>query len=136
MKSRHLMMFLFLVANTLHAQPRTPVEQAVEGGKVLVELIKVFGGDKNNKDDADGCEGRYADLCVVNQRDTSLSVTMLHRNTNEKRELIITKNGKECSLQLPVGVWTYDLKQGGMAVPIRKGDLFVEGCNDVTMTIR
>jgi hypothetical protein len=135
MKTRHLTMFLVLIGNLIHAQSRTPVEQAVEGGKVLVELIKVFSSEKD--DDADtGCRGRYADLCVANARDTSLTVSIMHRGTDEKRELVIARDGKECSLQLPIGVWTYDLKLSGTAASIRKGDLLIEGCSDVTMTIR
>ena len=128
-------MFLLMLCSMLHAQSRSTVEQAVESGKVLVELIKVFSGNKENQEAAE-CEGRYADLCVVNARDASLTVTMTQRDTDEKRELVILRDGKECSLQLPVGVWTYDLRQTGMMTSIRKGDLLIEGCNNVTMTIK
>ena len=135
MKHVHLTMMTLFLCHFLSAQTRTPVEQAVEGGKVLVDLIRVFSNDKEGSSDA-GCKGRYADLCVINQRDTTLAVIILHRVSTERRELIIARDGKECSLHLPVGVWTYDLKQNGTTASIRKGDLLIEGCNDLTMTIR
>lgn len=119
----------------LNGQSKTTVEQAVEGGKVLIELIKVFSNDKE-KNEANGCKGRHADICVVNARDTTLTVILATREANEIRELIITTESRECCLQLPVGVWTYELKLSGMVTPMRKGDLLIEGCNNVTMTIK
>jgi hypothetical protein len=116
-------------------QSKTTIEQAVEGGKVLIELIKVFSNDKE-KNEATGCKGRHADFCVVNARDTTLTVILAARGTNETRELIITTESRECCLQLPVGVWTYELKLSGMLMAMRKGDLLIEGCNNVTMTIK
>lgn len=117
------------------AQTKTPVDQALEGGKVLVELIKVFSNEKD-KDSETGCRGRHADLCILNARDTSLTVALTSRPGGEERELVITRDGKECCLQLHVGVWTYGIKLTGIEEPIRKGDLLIEGCNNLTMTIK
>ena len=119
----------------LQGQESSVVDQALEGGKVLVELIKVISGDKDRAAKA-GCRGHHADLCVVNQRDSSLAVAITHRNSNEIRELVITPGGRECSLQLIVGVWTYDLRIRGEAEALRKGDLLIEGCQDLVMQIK
>ncbi|HLF62329.1 MAG TPA: hypothetical protein VI603_01150 [Saprospiraceae bacterium] len=133
--------FIVMITGCLvvQAQSKTAsdqvVDQLVEGGKVLVELIKVIGSDKGKDEDA-GCKDRYADLCITNARDTSLTIAMTHRTSEEHRELIIAEAGEECSLQLPVGVWTYDLKVTGSMTSMRKGDLLIEGCNNVTMTIK
>ena len=127
---------LLLFAPIFHtAQTRTTVEQAVEGGKVLIELIKVLGNDKEKKE-ASGCKGRHADFCVMNARDTSLTVILTARATSEMRELVITTESRECCLRLPVGVWTYELRFQGTTHAMRKGDLLIEGCNNVTMTIK
>lgn len=133
--------FIVLITCGFMAQAQTKtaadqvVNQVVEGGKVLVELIKVFSNDKS-KDEVSGCKGRHADLCIVNARDTSLTVVMTHRTSEEQRELVIATEGTECSLQLPIGVWTYDLKVTGSIISVRKGDLLIEGCNNVTMTLK
>ena len=127
---------LFAIAPAiLMGQPRTTVEQAVEGGKILIELIKVISNDKE-KNEATGCKGRHADFCVVNAHDSSLTVILTSRVTNEIRELIITTESKECCLQLSAGIYTYELRFSGTNTAMRKGDLMIEGCNNVTMTIK
>ena len=128
-------MFLLIHSFAPSAQSKTTIDQAVEGGKVLVELIKVFSGDRD-KEETTGCRGRHADLCIVNARDTSLTVIVTQRTSLDTRELVITKGNQECSLQLAIGVWTYDIKLGGSLHSIRKGDLLIEGCNNLTMTIK
>lgn len=129
------LLIILFQGGILFAQNKSAVDQVLEGGKVLVELLKVFSGDKV-KDDGTGCTGRHADLCITNARDSSLTVAITHRTTEERRELVIARDIQECSLRLPEGVWTYDLRVTGTIVSIRKGDLLVEGCNDVSMTIR
>lgn len=116
-------------------QNKSLVDQAVEGGKVLVELIKVIGGDRAKEADS-GCAESFANLCITNERDSSLAVAITHRTSNETRELVITTGGRECSLQLAIGVWTYELRLRGAATPIRKGDLLIEACQDLEMTVK
>lgn len=129
--------FIVIMATCLitNAQTKTAADQVVEGGKVLVELIKVFSNDRE-KNEANGCKGKHADLCIANARDTSLTVAIAHRLTEEQRELVIVYGSKECCLQLPVGVWTYDLRLTGSMNSERKGDILIEGCNNLTMTIK
>lgn len=138
MQKRRLHCGVLLVLLSLQyatSQTTKPVEQVLEGGKVLVELIKVLSTDKV-KNEATGCKGRHADFCVVNAQDTSLTMVITSRETEEQCELIITKESRECCLQLTVGVWTYDLRASSSKESIRKGDLLIEGCNNVTMTIK
>ena len=136
MRTRTLGMMLLLIQTTLvQSQSKSPVDQALEGGKVLVELIKVFGNDKH-KEGETGCNGRYANLCIVNARDSSLTILLTHHDREDRCELIITPDGKECCLQLALGVWTYTISAKGNPAAIRKGDLLVEACNDLTMTLK
>jgi hypothetical protein len=107
----------------------------IEGGKLVVELIKVIGAKKETTHGT-GCKDAYADLCIENQSAGSISVSFRHRISNEAREVVVLPAGKECSLQMGVGVWTYDLKIPGNNISIRKGDLMVEGCNNLTMNIK
>jgi hypothetical protein len=137
MKQQLAVMLWVCLSLNMSGQVKSPVDQAVEGSRVLVELIRAFSSDKErDKAENSECKGRYADLCITNDRDSSLTVVITHRTTNELRELVITPAGKECSLQLPVGVWTYDLRHGSSVAPMRKGDLLVEGCNHLAMTIK
>ncbi len=121
---------------TGHASSQTSgtTDQVIEGSKVIVELVKALSGKKDPEKDA-GCKGRYADLCIVNESGYSIAITLEHRLSAERREVVILPKGKECSLQARVGVWTYDLKLSGGMQSIRKGDLMIEGCNNMVMQI-
>ena len=118
-----------------YGQDNSVIDQAVEGGKVLVELIKVIGRDKDKSTNS-GCKGRHADLCITNARDSSLTVAMTHRTSNETRELVIIPEGQECSLHMQIGVWTYELKLLGSLAILRKGDLLIEACDDMAMSVK
>ena len=119
----------------MYAQNKSAVDQAVEGGKLLVDLIKVFSTGKPDTV-SHTCDRTYADFCVLNKRDSSLTVAITHRASNEIRELVIMPGGRECSLQLPEGVWTYELKIRGSVASLRKGDLLIAGCQDLEMSVK
>ncbi|HEX5113508.1 MAG TPA: hypothetical protein VFV79_11705 [Saprospiraceae bacterium] len=107
----------------------------IEGGKLVVELIKAINA-KKDQDHNTGCKDSYADLCIENQATDTLTVSLLHRSSGEIREIVILPGGKECCLQAKVGVWTYDLKLPRQLLSIRKGDLKLEGCNNLLMNIK
>ena len=126
----------------LLAQPGIRAQQApstsshvIEGGKLVVELIKVIGSKRDSERDS-GCRNTYADLCVINQSTHSLTVSLLHRLSEETREIVVLSGGRECCLQANVGVWTYDLRYSGSPQSLRKGDVLIEGCKDLEMTIK
>ncbi len=116
------------------ANPNTS-NQVIEGGKLVVELIKVFTNKKETERDPD-CKNSHADLCVHNQSNSSLIVSLSFRQTGETREVVVLPGGRECSLQLRLGVWTYELKIPGSPLPMRKGDVLIEACNNIAMTIK
>jgi hypothetical protein len=116
-------------------QATTKADPVIEGGKLIVELIKVLGNKKDQAKDS-GCKGTYADLCIENESISSLTVLLEHRASAEKREVVVLPAGKECSLQAKVGVWSYDLRITGSPQAIRKGDILLEGCNNMVMNIK
>lgn len=128
-----LLLLLSLISST--AQSNNATDQVIEGGKVVVELIKALGG-KRDSEKYPGCKGNHADLCVENESSVSIVVSLLHRVSKEKREMVILPGTNECCLQLIVGVWTYDLWIRGNTTSIRKGDILVEGCQNMIMNIK
>jgi len=129
-----LCLVVFCFART-EGQTKNTTEQVIEGGKIVVELIKVLTGKKDLEKNP-GCKGTYADLCVVNETPGSIAIVLRHRTVDEVREMVILPSMRECSLQIPVGVWTYDLRQGNSNQSIRKGDLLIEGCQNLIMNIK
>jgi hypothetical protein len=91
----------------VNAQSEKPANQVIEGGKVVVELIKVLRG-KKDIEKSSGCKGSYADLCVLNESSTAISVSLVHRGTNERREMIIQPHMQDavCRLLKVYGLMT------------------------------
>jgi len=117
------------------SQASTTTDHVIEGGKLVVELIKAINA-KKDQDHNSGCKDSYADLCIENQAMDTITVSFLHRDSGVTREVIILPGGKECCLQAKAGVWTYDLKLPRQVLSIRKGDLKLEGCNNMVMNIK
>jgi hypothetical protein len=136
MKSSILILLASLcISGKSASQTTDKADQVIEGGKIIVELVKALGSKKDLYKDP-GCKGKYADLCIENISLNSITAYLEHRISSEKREVVILPNGKECSLQIKVGVWTYDLRVTGATQSLRKGDLLVEGCNNLVMNIK
>ncbi len=126
---------LFICANKSLSQSNTTAGNVIEGGKVVVELLKALAGKKDLEKNA-GCKGTYADLCVVNESLNSIIVELQRAMPEEKKEMVILPSTKECCLQIPVGVWTYDLRLSPALPSIRKGDILIEGCQNLIMNIK
>ena len=120
---------------TCSGQATSKADPVIEGGKLIVELVKVLSNKKDPTRDS-GCKNSYADLCIENETGGSLTVLLEYRSTAEKREVVVLPQGKECCLQAKAGVWTYDLRITGSAQSIRKGDILIEGCNNMVMNIK
>ena len=137
MKSGIIMLCIaFCISDHSNGQSTTgSTDQVIEGGKLIVELVKALSGKKDVDKDT-GCKGKYDNLCIENASANSITVYLEHRITAEKREVVILPAGKECALQARVGVWTYDLRNTGAMQSLRKGDLLIEGCNNLVMNIK
>ena len=115
-------------------QTKKGAEPFIEGGKVVVEMIKALKIGKNDTGYT-GCKGKYADLCIVNEAEISVTAIFHHRLSNFQREIIILPSSQECCLQIGEGIWTYDLRLTSTAQPVRKGDMQIEGCQNMVMQI-
>lgn len=136
MKTSILMLCIAMsLSKPTSAQAVETTDQVIEGGKLIVELVKALSGNKQSIKDP-GCKGKYADLCIENESANSITVQLEHRVSAIKREVVVLPRGRECFLQAHVGVWTYDLRNSGSATSMRKGDLLIEGCNNMVMNIK
>lgn len=135
MKTKVLALLLGFCYSHATGQSNQVTGQVIEGGKVVVELIKAMQS-KKEADKNPSCKGKFADLCIFNESSHSMTAVLYHRINQEKREMIILPSMQECSLQIGVGVWTYDLRVTVTAQPIRKGDLLIEGCQNLVMNIK
>jgi hypothetical protein len=136
MKTSILMLCIAMcLSDHTSAQATETTDQVIEGGKLIVELVKALSGNKQSIKDP-GCKGKHADLCIENESANSITIQFEHRVSAIKREVVVLPRGRECFLQAQVGVWTYDLRNSGSATSMRKGDLLIEGCNNMVMNIK
>lgn len=135
MKTTAVVVCLVLSICQASSQSNRSADQVIEGGKVVVELIKAFAAKKDSAKDQ-GCTGKHADLCITNTSSISIFVSLQHRGSGLIREMVIQYESQECCLQLNTGVWTYDLRMTGTEYSIRKGDLLIEGCQNIFMKIK
>ena len=135
MKSVAIGLCLVLYSFNMNGQTENAAKNVIEGGKVVVELIKVIVA-KKDLDKNPGCKNSYADVCIVNESAGPVLAILIHRISGEKREMVIQSKTKECSLQAAIGVWTYDLREPQNPYSIRKGDILIESCQHLTMNIK
>lgn len=127
---------LLCLSESAHAQVSDKVTPVIEGGKLIVELVKALSAKKDMAKEDGGCKGSHADLCIRNLTSSGITVTFESRDRREEREIVIQPDGRECFLQAAIGIWTYDLRITGTLQSIRKGDVLIEGCNHLDMTIK
>jgi|SRR5687767_2487390 len=135
MKTRAAGVLLVLFFCHGYSQTNKPADHVIEGGKIVVELIKAIAGKKELEKNP-GCKGIYADLCIKNESSESLITVLRHKASGEVCELVILPDMKECCLRLNTGVWSYDLRRTNSIPSIRKGDLLIEGCQNVLMNLK
>jgi hypothetical protein len=121
----------------------------IEGGKTLVELVKVFKTPKNNLvmqntvEKKDSCAIKsVSDLCIKNATGTSLLVSLFKRNGNgyETGSLsasILPRN-QECWFELKSGIYKYklEMKEGDSLKLFRQGELKLEACSNLVREIK
>src|SRR5687767_10905253 len=101
MKTAALGLCLVLSFINAHGQSAIGTEHVIEGGKLVIELIKVLSSKKDAEKNR-GCKGVHADLCFLNETSAPIAVMLFHRQTNETREIIVQPLIRECGLQMAV----------------------------------
>lgn len=113
---------MLLMAAKLKAQNNT-VSNIIEGGRALVELVKVFRTPKNNLTtpavantvNKDSCSTRgLADVCYKNNLGKTISISLYKRNGNAYAtmplSLTIIPNIKECVYEIQTGIYKYKIE--------------------------
>lgn len=135
MKSAAIGLCLVLIINPAISQEDDAAGHMIEGGKIIVELIKAFK-NKKELERMGNCKNSYGDICIMNETGSSLFVSLDQHHTDERRSMVIQSNMRECCLQIGMGVWTYDLRVSEASPPIRRGDILIEDCQRLLMNVK
>ena len=138
----------FLFLSQVAAVAQTNPEQFIEGGKTLIELIKLIKTPKKNGGPAaglvrgDSCVSKQtADLCFRNQTNRSLSIIVFKKTEGIYESLPFTlkipTGREECWFEMKAGIYKYKIEEdlNGQFILYREGELKLNACDQMQRTI-
>lgn len=145
---------LFLTAVVLvnmhtSAQNNTAVN-IIEGGKTLVELVRVFKTPKNSlnaepvaEKRTDSCSVKnITDICIKNSTGKPLLASLSRRNGNIYEPAILSlkilPKNQECLYELKSGVYKIKLEteENGIKASFKEGEIKLNACENVFKEIK
>jgi hypothetical protein len=104
----------------------------VEGGKLLLELVKIVKPDKaasTNSKSGDCKKDKTSDLAFDNKKQGVIKVVLTDKDqSSAKQELVIQAQKKEYFLSLVAKVYTCEVTDVSTGTIIRKGDIRLSVC--------
>lgn len=123
------LIFLFIQ----NAFSQTDLEKTIKAGEVLVNGLSFF---KSNKSAKVNNSKTIENVCVKNKLTDKITFNLTGKDEEGntiKKDLVIPKDGKECLLELPKGIYTYEIVLPNKEV-FKKGEYkFIE---EITITIK
>ena len=102
-------LIVMLLALPLVSFAQSDLQNVLKGGELLLSGLTVF---KVAKSDGKGNSKVIESLCVKNKLTDKITFKIVGKNEagdDIKKELVIPKDGKECLLVLPKGIYTYEI---------------------------
>ncbi len=128
---RLLIITTIMISMLLNAQ--SDVENIVKGGELILTGISIFKvGKSNPKPNSKTVES----ICVKNKLPDKITfrISGLDLEKSEiKKELVIPKDGKECLLEVPKGVYTYEVIRANNET-YKKGEYKLE--EEITIVVK
>lgn len=109
------------------------LESAIKGGELLLNGLSIL---KISKSGSKGDSKVIESLCVKNKLTDRITFKLVGKNEEGdeiKKELVIPKDGKECLLLVPKGIYTYEITLANKDV-YKKGEYKFD--DDIVMTIK
>jgi len=134
---------------TATAQTNTTAN-IIEGGKTLVELVRVFKTPKYITpvqtpvvEKKDSCALKYTtDICIKNSGASPMLVSLYRRNGNVYEpgvlSLKISAKNQECLYELKAGVYKikYEIEEGAVKKLIKEGEIKLNACENMFKEIK
>ena len=105
-------------------------EKVLKGGELLVNGLSFFKGNKSSSNSK-----TIESFCVKNKLTEKITFKIVGQDedgTDLKKELVIQKDGKECFLELPKGIYTYEIILSNKEV-FKKGEYKIDDETIVTV---
>lgn len=148
---KYLLLAVCMYATSVRAQNNT-ASNLIEGGRTLVELVRIFKTPKNNVAAStqtiplktDSCTIKnISDLCFKNTTAKSLYVSLFKRNGNTYEANVLTikilPKTQECWYELKSGIYKFKIEVDGdddKKVIYREGEMKLSACENVVKEIK
>ena len=148
---KYLLLAVCMYATSVRAQNNT-ASNLIEGGRTLVELVRIFKTPKNNVAAStqtiplktDSCTIKnISDLCFKNTTVKSLYVSLFKRNGNTYEANVLTikilPKTQECWYELKSGIYKFKIEVDGdddKKVIYREGEMKLSACENVVKEIK
>lgn len=124
--------FLKLILLTpLFSFSQTNLEKTIQAGGVIINGLSFLKGGKSAADNKSAIM-----VCVKNKLEEKISFKIVGKDKDDneiKKDLVIQIDGKECFLEIPKGIYTYE-------VMLTNKDIFKKGeykfDDDINITIK
>lgn len=126
---KKIILLLFIYPTLLYSQ--SDIEKVLKGGEILVNGLSFFKGNKSSSSSK-----TIESLCVKNKLADKITFKIVGQDedgTDLKKELVIQKDGKECFLELPKGIYTYEIILSNKEV-FKKGEYKID--DEITITVK
>ena len=97
---------ILLYLLTLSAYSQSNVDKLIKGGELLVTGLTIL------KDKDKHLANGMVKVCVKNKQQDKITISITGKDSSGvavNKSLIIPKDGKECFLELPSGIYTYEI---------------------------
>jgi hypothetical protein len=131
------MSFIINTGSGFFAQSNTNRSEIIEGGKVLIDLIKNLKHTSSKSTDL--CKtNRTGDICFSNRSKNTILVGI---NKNDSintysNVLIIQPRNSECLYHLYTGVYNYHIQSDSSHITLQKGQIALDQCNVIEKRIK
>lgn len=130
MKPLFLTAFILL---SVVSSAQSDFEKILKGGEILVNGLSFFKGSKSSNLSSKTIES----VCVKNKLADKIVFKVVGKDEDDndvKKDLVIQKDGKECFLELPKGVYTYEIIMPNKEI-FKKGDYKFDDQTTITVKL-
>ncbi|GAB2829240.1 hypothetical protein [Ferruginibacter profundus] len=143
---RRLITTAFLMVGINATAQSNTASNLIEGGKTLVELVRVFKTPKNAAprqsliESKDSCvQKNLADICYKNISGNSITISFFKRTGQvyaPALTLKIASNGQECLYELQAGIYKYKVESGDQKLLQSEGEIKLNACDKIVKEIK
>lgn len=115
---------------TLSSYSQSNIDKLIKGGEILVTGLTIL------KDKSKVAENGKVKVCMKNRLGEKITIAITGKDTLGiaiNKSLVIPNDGKECFLEIPKGVYTYEIVLPSKEI-YKRGEYYFE--ENVTITVK